>query len=247
MNPIDILLLTCNRGHLSKRTIDGIIERTRTPYRLIVIDNNSTDDTVDILKKFDSENKIHKLILLDKEHTVNIAGAYNIGLEYVESEYFMTMQDDVIVPDVEPDWIQQLIALMEKNPGHGGIGCRIQRIPNMKWLDGDLTPARRSLSAYARIQKKSDIDKLQDGFGLRDWDDLAFVSQVRGKLKKECSWANNLWCNHIGHAVENRGYPDGYKRMWGWDKNRVLDFTHKPYPQIDPKTNKPLPGEKIYR
>lgn len=244
---IDVILLTCNRITLSKQTIEELHKRTTTPIRVIVVDNNSKDGTKDMLTELKGQDLIDELILLGPDETVNIAGAYNIGFKYVESEYFFTMQDDVTIPELEPDVIQQLIGLMKKYPDHGGIGCRIQRIPNMNWLDGDLTPARKSLSAYCRVQRKADLDKLRDGFGRRDWDDLAFVGQMRNLLGRECSWANNLWANHTGHMIDNRGYPKGYKRSWGWDEKRVLDFTHKPYPKIDPKTNVPLPGEKLYR
>jgi len=83
------------------------------------------------------------------------------------------------------------------------------------------------------------------GFGNRDWDDLAFVGQM-AKIEKKCGWAKNLWCNHLGYMVDNRGYALGYKRMWGWN-NRKSDNKLKPYPRIDERTNMPLPGEKVYR
>jgi len=245
-----IVLLTSNRKDFSRQTIDGFYERlTNTHFiHLIVIDNNSKDGTVEMLKGYEKEGKIHKLILLGDGETVNISNAYNLGLKYVESELFITAQDDVIIPKLEPDVVEQLISLVERYPDHGGIGVRIQRIPNMKWVDGDLTPARKALSAYFRIQRKSDMLEV-GGFGNRYWDDAAFVKQVREKLGKKCSWANNLWGNHLGHTLK-LGYPEGFVRVWGSDKRHALtelEMKRKPYPQIDPVTNVPLPGQRLYR
>jgi len=149
------------------------------------------------------------------------------------------MQDDVIVPDIEPDWLSQLINLMSENTDHGGIGCRIQRIPNAKWTDGDLTPCRKALSAYCRIQRLSDMKKV-GGLGAdRNWDDMQFVKQIRDKLGKKCSWANNIWCNHLGYMVPNKGYGK-WQRRWGWSQGRMDVYKQKPYPEIDPKTNVPI-------
>ena len=37
----DIIICTMNRLHLLKQTINHIVDRTETPYRLHVMDNNS--------------------------------------------------------------------------------------------------------------------------------------------------------------------------------------------------------------
>lgn len=246
-----VCLLTCNRKKFSKKTIDSLYERLINPehIHLIVVDNNSTDGTVELLKEYETNGKIDKLILLGQDETVNIATAYNMCFKYVKSEYFFTMQDDIIIPKLEPDVFDQLIALMDKYPDAGGIGCRIQRIPNLQTnlANEDLIPARRALSAYCRVQRKSELEKLGEfPFGRRDWDDIAFLSIVTDQLKKAGYWAKNLYCNHLGYMAENRGYPLGSKRMWGWNR-RASDNVRKPYPEIDPLTNIPLPGEKIYR
>ena len=230
---IDIVLLTFNRLAFTKQTLEGLYKRVNTPFRLIIVDNVSVDGTKEYLMELAKLKGNIKLILSDKPST--ISEAYNEGLKYVESELFITMQDDVIVPDLEPDIIQQLIALMEKHPEQGGIACRIQHIPNINWLDKELTPARKALSAYFRIQRKSDMIKA-GGFGKRHWDDLAFPAAIRS-IGKELSWATNLWRNHLGHC-ENRGYGN-YKREWSYPFNNESIRSLK-YPEIDSKTNKPL-------
>lgn len=242
-----IILLTCNRKALSKIAIDSLFERLINPQfiHLIVIDNNSFDGTVEMLKEYKDQGKISKLILLGDGETVNIATAYNMGIKYVESDWFITMQDDIRISKLNPDIVEQLISLMEKYPDHGAISARIQRIPNLEINDGneDLIPCRKSISAYFRIQKKSDMLKLETCFGTKDWDDLAMKQQM-DTIGKKASWCRNIWVDHMGHA-DNRGYPDGYERAWGWGNKKV--DPRKPYPKINSETCEPLAGEKIYR
>jgi FkbM family methyltransferase len=236
--PIDIILITCNRVVKTKETIDELYNRLKTPFRLIVVDDMSIDGTAEYLKEQKENGRVHVFEQLDNS---NICQAFNKGYEFVESDYFITMQDDITVPELEPCVIEQLIDLMEKYPDHGGIGCRIQRIPNMNWLDGDLSPARKALSAYFRIQKKKDFEGMEFPFGNRQWDDLAFITIMRGEKGKECSWANNLWADHSRGYCQNRGY-NVKPRKWGTGIHTRLtqDFIDKPYPVIDPKTNIPL-------
>ena len=247
MDRIDIIMLTCNRVDNSRVTVNQLYKRLKTPFRLIVVDDESIDGTVEWLKEMQDKG----LLEFYSPKSSNICQAYNEGFKHVKSDYFITMQDDITVPDLEPCVIQQLMALMEKYPDSASIGCWIQRIPNLNWSQGneDLLPARKAASAYFRIQKKSDVEKLgENPFGNQAWDDIAWVKQVRGKLGKEAYWAKNLWADHARGYCPNRGYHVK-PRKWGLGGHDKLlqEIERKPYPKIDPKTNTPLPGEKIYR
>ena len=245
MKPLDIILITCNRIDNTRITIDELHKRIKVPFRLIVIDDMSTDGTAEYLQEQKENGKVAVFEQLDNE---NICQAYNLGYTFVESDYFFTMQDDITVPDLEPCITQQLIDLYEKYPGHAGIGCRMQRIPNMKWLDGDLTPARKSLSAYFRVQHRKDFNGHEFPFGNRAWDDMHFVSEMRRRRGLKCSWANNLWCDHSRGYCIDKGYKVKPKK-WGTGIHvkPVQDINKKPYPKIDIKTCKPLDGQKCYK
>jgi len=238
MEPVDIILITCNRIEKTRETITELYKRIKVPFRLIVVDDMSIDGTADYLRQLVNIGLVQVFEQLENS---NICQAYNKGFEYVESEYFFMMQDDITVPDLEPCVTTQLIDLMKKYPEQGGIGCRIQRIPNMNWQPGDLTPARKALSAYFRIQRKSDFDGDSHPFGNQDWDDVAFVKIMRGKKGKECSWANNLWADHSRGYCLDRGYLVK-PRKWGTGIHSRTRQAHidKPYPVIDPKTCVPL-------
>jgi len=243
-----ICLLTCNRKALAKIAIDSLYERLTNPVfiHLIVVDNNSKDGTAEMLKEYKTNGIIDELILLGEGETVNISEAYNIAFKYVKSEYFYCMQDDIKISKLQPDIIEQLISLMEKYPDHGAISARVQRIPNLRTNDGDenLIPSTASISAYFRVQKKSDMLKLGERpFSQRNWDDRAMKSQM-DKLGKKSSWCRNIYVDHMGH-IENRGYPEGFKRSWGFT-NKGID-PRKPYPRIHPDSCKPLDGERCYR
>ena len=128
---------------------------------------------------------------------------------------------------------------MKKYPEHGGIDCRIQEIPNMNWNNDhpDLAYPRKSLGGYLRIQRKSDVQEM-GGFGDRTWDDLEFFKRMT-VIGKKCAYAKNIWANHMGYNVENKGYGKfiDYPLYHEYYSNR---FKKKPYPEINPKTNEPI-------
>lgn len=127
---VDILLVTFQRLKLLKIAVEAIKKRTKYPYRLIIIDNGSTDGTREWL----SGNDIADKIIFMKEN-VGLGGAYREGLKYVESEYFICTVDDVIPPKMEPCWLEQELIVAKANPDYGGIAMKGARITNFNQLD----------------------------------------------------------------------------------------------------------------
>lgn len=234
--PISVILLTCNRINLLKQVIQSFEEKLKTPYRLIVIDNNSKDGTEEYLKKLmsDSDYPI-KLIL---KWNGRLSEANTDGMKLVESELFITTQDDYVLPELEPDVIQQLISLMEENRDYAAIGLRTAQMKR-KFPDSDIMNCEKACPACFRIQRKSEMEKM-GGFGhARHWEDSEMTQRCRDILKKKTGIATNLWANNIGIEKADT-YPDWYKK----EVKRNFEFIkHRPkskYIELDKKTNKPL-------
>lgn len=52
---------------------------------------------------------------------IGIHAAWNIALSLAESEFFITTDPDLLVPDLDPDWLSQLVKYMEERPDYGAI------------------------------------------------------------------------------------------------------------------------------
>ena len=239
--PIDILLVTYQRVHFLKRTIDEIYKRTFYPYRLIVIDNASTDGTKDYLKHCKKIGKISEHIFLPQN--IGQPKALNEGFKLVESEVFVTTQDDLIPPNLRPCWLERLVHLFNKYyPDYGAICMRIQRTARLEIdEDRELIDTIKSMPSVFRIQKRSDLAQLGDRpFGrLRHWESHTFANTMK-KLKKKYAMATYLYANHIGFMPENKGYVKGFKDYFTYSPERVKQGEQKPYPDIDPETNIPV-------
>jgi len=238
MNNVDIILITCNRLHFLKRTIDALHDRIKTPFNLIVVDNNSKDGTVEYLKEQKGFDRVDELVLKDKSEWCSISNQQ--GLEVSDSEWVITMQDDIIVPKLDTCVVQKMIDLMEKYPEYGAMSLRIQRIPNMDWnVEGEIVPIRKALASYFRIHRRSDLVKA-GGFGTKRWEATGLNYQM-STIDKKCGWIKDIWCDHIGYCW-NRGFPDWYANddAWPYKDKRQQDYIKRPYPFIDQETCVPL-------
>lgn len=116
MKPIDIFMTTYLRQAFTERTINYLEERTKHPYRLFIIDNGGNDE---VIREAIKQNKV--FLAVSASHNMGIHAAWNIALSMAESDYFITTDNDIYVPDLDPDWLTQLVKLIDERPDYGAI------------------------------------------------------------------------------------------------------------------------------
>lgn len=94
-NLIDIVLPTFNSEKFIIKTINSIINQSFRNWRIIIIDDASTDKTLPILKIFYKKLLKKKKILIVK-NLVNKGQSYcrNIGIKYSKSKYIAFIDSD---------------------------------------------------------------------------------------------------------------------------------------------------------
>lgn len=113
---IDIFITAYLRQYYTEQTIKYLYERTKYPFRLFVINNGGNNEVCEIA---DKEKKL--FLEIRPNYNIGIHGAWNIALSMAESEYFITSDNDIYVPDLEPDWLTQMVKFMDEREDFGAI------------------------------------------------------------------------------------------------------------------------------
>jgi GT2 family glycosyltransferase len=116
MTKLAVVILNYNGEKLLPQFLPSVIQHS-SPAEIIVIDNGSTDRSLNILR---DEFPSVRLIVLDKNY--GFCGGYNFGLKQVEAEYFVLLNSDV---EVTPRWLDPMIALAESNASIAAIQPKI--------------------------------------------------------------------------------------------------------------------------
>ena len=76
-------------------------------FELILVDNNSSDDSVEFVKKY------HKWVkLIQNKENLGFVGGNNIGIKKAQGKYIVLLNNDT---KVEPNWLKELIKPLEEN------------------------------------------------------------------------------------------------------------------------------------
>ena len=105
---ISVIVPVYNAEKFLNRCIDSILEQTYTNFELILVDDGSTDHSLDILKKYVEQDERVSLIC---QQNKGVSGARNTGLQAAKGEYFLYIDAD---DWVEKDMIEKLIFIGQR-------------------------------------------------------------------------------------------------------------------------------------
>ena len=97
---ISIIIPVYNRAKIVKDTLDSVASQTLRPLDVILIDNNSSDSTLEVLNEWKKQTECDDFnISILSETTPGAAAARNRGLKEVTTPYTMFFDsDDIMLP-----------------------------------------------------------------------------------------------------------------------------------------------------
>lgn len=122
---ISLIMSVYNGEDYLEEAIDSVVKQTFKDWELIVINDCSTDKTVDILCKYetaDSRVRVHT-----NEVNLRLPSSLNIGLSLAKGKYIARMDaDDICLPDR----LQKQYDFMEENQDVDLSSCRFMTLKN---------------------------------------------------------------------------------------------------------------------
>ena len=229
-NPLfSIVIPTYNRAGFIFDTLDSIFAQTYKNYEIVIVDNCSTDNTVELLQPLADAGKIH-LILHEKNY--ERARSRNTGMENATGDYLTFLDsDDFMYPENLADaaafaaanpsvkCFQNLYELIDKNKKvlrkykFPPLANRLEAIVAGNFMSciGDFI--------HRDVYTKFRFDTFQELTGAEDWDFwLRVIADYEvGRIKK----VNSGILHHDSRTIQSnkhyevleRGYHHLFKKF----------------------------------
>ena len=107
--------------------MEGLEQQVYKPFAIILVDNGSTDGSVDFVAQNYPEVRI---IALPKN--LGFSAGNNVALELIKTEYVALLNNDAVA---DPLWIKSLIEALESYPEAGCAASKILFCDNPKIID----------------------------------------------------------------------------------------------------------------
>lgn len=106
---VSIIIVNYNAGHFLQKAVDKVAAQTDTNYELIMLDNASTDGSIEALKTDHIPN--YKLIALNEN--IGFAAGNNLAAKQAKGEWIALLNPDT---EAEPDWLAAFRNATEIHP-----------------------------------------------------------------------------------------------------------------------------------
>lgn len=115
-NPaISVVMPVYNADKYLEEAINSILNQTLTDFEFIIINDGSTDRSVEIIKSFQDE----RIVYIDNEENIKLVKSLNKGLSIAKGKYIARMDaDDISLPER----LMCQFDFMEKHPCLGACG-----------------------------------------------------------------------------------------------------------------------------
>lgn len=114
---LDIIIVSYNTAEYTKRAIQSVYDQTTTTsFNIIVVDNNSPDNSVDVIR-----DNFPDVILIESKQNLGFAGGVNLGAKAASSEYILLLNPDTLILEAAIDKIMHFSQQKPKAGIWGGI------------------------------------------------------------------------------------------------------------------------------
>ncbi|SOB91162.1 glycosyl transferase family 2 [Ureibacillus xyleni] len=119
MPKISVIMPVYNREAYINDAIDSVLNQTYQDFELIIIDDGSTDNTINQINSYDDS----RIVLIKHDSNKGISAARNTGLRHAKGEFIVNSDSD----DINlPTKFEEQLYFLEKNQEMDIVGCHYQ-------------------------------------------------------------------------------------------------------------------------
>jgi len=126
---VSVIIVNWNGERFLARCLAALMAQTVTPHEIILVDNASSDGSIEIVRRFPSVR------LMIQDQNTGFARGNNLAIAAAakESKWIALINPDAFA---EPCWLEKLMAAVESNPGFEVFGSMLLNAAHPEVRDG---------------------------------------------------------------------------------------------------------------
>lgn len=120
---ISIVLPVYNGEKYLRQSLDSILAQSFTAWELIVVNDCSTDSTVEIVGEYAKQDK--RIRVINNPHNLRLPASLNVGFKVAQGKYFTWTSDDNIF---HPNALEKMWRVLENDKKIGFVYAAMETI-----------------------------------------------------------------------------------------------------------------------
>ncbi len=165
---LSIIIVNYNTSYDLKECLNSLLQNRTPDSEIIVVDNASTDNSVEMVKKHFSE-----IILVEAPENLGFSKANNLGSKKAQGDFLVFLNPDMILTEAS---FEKMLRYLESHPDVGLIG------PRLIYENGDF---QLSTGSFHKILSQCKMSRL-----VRKVENPTFREKLASQFEtsKEVNW-----------------------------------------------------------
>jgi len=149
-NKTSIIIPTKNNTELTIACLKSILINTTYPYKIIWVDNQSTNESKKRVESFLRDKKMpYKKIEFNQKF--NFAVVVNKGIRTERNKYYVVLNNDI---EVTNEWLSKLVCIAEQDPKIGLVGPISSAIGSWQCIDNLIYHWKYKMPEFQKFPSK---------------------------------------------------------------------------------------------
>lgn len=149
---VSIVIPAFNQLEYTRQCVNSIVANTHCAYRLILVDNGSTEPVADYF------HSVPGAVVVRSEKNLGFAGGVNLGLAQARG-HVLLLNNDTLVPE---GWLTRLESVLMRAPDTGMVGPMSNYVSGSQLIPGLSFESLDAISAYAARRRRDYPDGIRD-------------------------------------------------------------------------------------
>jgi glycosyltransferase involved in cell wall biosynthesis len=215
---ISVIIPTFNRAHWVAEAVASVLAQTFKDFEVLVVDDGSTDATLEALAQFFRQTKI-----LRRPERRGVSAARNLGIAAAQGEWLAFLDsDDLWLPDK----LARQVAYLQENPGL--LICQTDEIwvRHGKKVNPPLTHRKVAGHIFAQSLERCLVSPSAVMLHRRLLKEVGGFDEALPAAEDYDLWLRIAWRYEVGLVpeplvIKRGGHADQLSRQWGLDRWRI--------------------------
>ncbi|MFH1093728.1 MAG: glycosyltransferase family 2 protein [Candidatus Omnitrophota bacterium] len=208
MDKLSVVIVTWNSESFIRRCLDSVFAQGTEDMEVFVVDNGSTDKTVQILKEYSSS-----IYLIENSENKGFCFANNQALSKARGDFILTLNSDMVL---DSSYVSELLHFLKVNPEVGMVQGKFLRVDKVT-IDGLGLRLGLLWRLFNINEGKADASQFNKPFEI--FGPCAAAAIYRKELITDISYQDEVFDDRFFFLVEDfdlawRAHNRGWKAMY---------------------------------
>jgi GT2 family glycosyltransferase len=205
---VSVIIVNYNGKKWLQKCLDSLFSQTYTNFEIILVDNNSSDDSIEFLRSNYSDTRLK---IIEHKENSGFAGGNNVGFKYARGEYIILLNNDTWV---EKNYVNNFINAFNEIPNLGCAQSKILLMDTPEKLDsaGSFWTTSTFLYHYG-VAKNTNDEKYNKNYKVFSTKGASVIYR-KDILDKLGLFDDRFWCYYEETDLNHRLWLAGYESWY---------------------------------